>query len=57
MLYSHHGESTASDDKHHLPPHQVDQREREDEQEERDRLFEVDPKDDRKGCLNTRKSA
>lgn len=52
VFYPHHGERTASHDKHHLPAHQVDQGKRQDEEEECDALFEVDTEDHRKGSLS-----
>jgi hypothetical protein len=47
MLHAHHGESAACDDKDHLPAHEVDQGERQDEEEEGNALFQVDTENDR----------
>lgn len=51
MLDAHHGERTACHDDNHLPPHHIDEREGQDEEEERDGLLEVDAKDHRQGRL------
>lgn len=53
MLYAHHSECTARHDEHHLPPHEIDESKRKDEEEERNGLLEVDAEDDREGCLDT----
>jgi hypothetical protein len=53
MLYTHHSERTARHDEHHLPPHEIDQSKREDEEEERDGLLQMDAEDDREWRLDT----
>lgn len=52
MLHAHHRKRTSSDNKHHLPLEQIDERERQDEEEERDGLFEVDAEYDGKRGLD-----